>query len=255
MKGERRKRMTLPRPTIRLIPPEPPRHLAPISDAHDVPLPPPSQPAPSVSHVARRRVSSAPAHEVELEEIELLDEAPDDDSRPIARTASGPPSLPQPPSFAPTVIDGIVPHAPSVIAASRPRTRPSLAVGGALTLLAIGIAIGATLRTGGTHENASPATGVSVATPTSRVTAPTTPVTTPTPAVPEDIPEVAVSSLPHAAEGTVIGAEGHRLWIDGHLRESFTAVVACGPHVVQVGSAGTPRDVDVPCGTAVTVLP
>ena len=64
-----------------------------------------------------------------------------------------------------------------------------------------------------------------------------------------------VAALPRAREGTVTGAHGHRLWIDGHLEEGFTAVVACGHHVVQVGSAGAPRDVNVPCGEGVTVSP
>jgi hypothetical protein len=69
------------------------------------------------------------------------------------------------------------------------------------------------------------------------------------------IPSVDVAKLPRAKEGTVIGAEGHRLWIDGTLQAAWQSVVKCGSHVVQVGSAGTPRTVDVPCGEAITVSP
>jgi hypothetical protein len=64
-----------------------------------------------------------------------------------------------------------------------------------------------------------------------------------------------VTSLPKAGDGTIVGAEGHRLWVDGKLAESWQAVVACGAHAVQVGSAGTLRKVDVPCGDSIVVPP
>ncbi len=56
------------------------------------------------------------------------------------------------------------------------------------------------------------------------------------------------------AKGTVLlpaRASGHRIFVDG--RSVKTDGVAplhlrCGPHVIQVGSGGTPEDVDLPCG-------
>ncbi len=68
-------------------------------------------------------------------------------------------------------------------------------------------------------------------------------------------PRVDIASLPRPSSGTVIGLPARRLWIDGHLAGEGTAVVRCGPHSVQVGSAGTPRDVDVPCGSSIRVAP
>jgi hypothetical protein len=118
-------------------------------------------------------------------------------------------------------------------------------------MLVVGIAVGATLRTDGIGIfEAGTAVFRSAASE-----APPPPTATPVPEAPATVPVVAVSSLPRASVGTVIGAEGHRLWVDGHLADDFTAVVACGRHVVKVGSAGTPKDVDVPCGEGVTVLP
>jgi hypothetical protein len=63
-----------------------------------------------------------------------------------------------------------------------------------------------------------------------------------------------IGPLPPPA-GTVIGAEGHRLWVDGRLMPGWRAEVSCGAHVVQVGSAGTPRSVDVRCDSEVLVAP
>jgi hypothetical protein len=46
-------------------------------------------------------------------------------------------------------------------------------------------------------------------------------------------------------------ASGHRIFVDG--RRFKTDGVAplhlpCGPHVIQVGSSGTPQTIDLPCG-------
>jgi hypothetical protein len=45
-------------------------------------------------------------------------------------------------------------------------------------------------------------------------------------------------------------AEGHRVWVDGHLVvvASSRIAVACGRHVVKIGSRGRERQVVVPCG-------
>jgi hypothetical protein len=66
---------------------------------------------------------------------------------------------------------------------------------------------------------------------------------------------VDVANLPRVSPGTVVGLAGRRLWIDGHLEADSRAVVPCGQHTVQVGSAGAPRSVDVPCGKIVRVAP
>lgn len=54
-------------------------------------------------------------------------------------------------------------------------------------------------------------------------------------------------------KGTVllpVRASGHRIFVDG--RSVKTDGIAplhlrCGPHVIQIGSSGTPEDVDLPC--------
>jgi hypothetical protein len=258
MKRERQLRNTPARPAIRLVPPEPPRHLAFPGGGAELPdLPQP------ISHVARRRISSAPAHEVELEELELLDELelieepkPNEGLRALAAPA-GAPSW-QPPSIAPLAMDApskIAPIWAPPPAASRSWRRPIVA-GVAVTLLAAGIAAGAFLRPGGAGsperigrtERTEPAAAAS---PVVLAAAPAPVEASPAPAV----AVVDVATLPRPHEGTILGAHGHRLWVDGHLVDGSTAVVACGRHVVQVGSAGTPRDVSVPCGDAVAVLP
>jgi hypothetical protein len=45
-------------------------------------------------------------------------------------------------------------------------------------------------------------------------------------------------------------AHGHRIYVDGHVKGdgSSPIVVKCGPHTVQIGSAGKPREVAIPCG-------
>jgi hypothetical protein len=50
-------------------------------------------------------------------------------------------------------------------------------------------------------------------------------------------------------------ANGHRVWVDGHLVGEPPApiVVACGHHVVKVGSNGREQEVDVPCGGRISV--
>jgi hypothetical protein len=45
-------------------------------------------------------------------------------------------------------------------------------------------------------------------------------------------------------------AQGHRIFVDGKVKGEGSAplVIACGEHTVQIGSAGKPRDLAVPCG-------
>jgi hypothetical protein len=69
-------------------------------------------------------------------------------------------------------------------------------------------------------------------------------------------PSVDVSSLPQAQVGSISlasSATGHRLFVDGSVYASGSAVVSCGRHFVRVGSRGRALTVDVPCGTDVVV--
>lgn len=272
MQREGRNRKAPVRPIIRLIPPEPPRQVLALVDELGDEIDPPrieaeasSEAVSPISHVARRRASSAPAYEVGLDELEIFDDS--EDWRPLLESA--PASLPplpvapaqtswQPTSLAPVALDPApiaLPLLPREVAISRPTARNvrprghrAMATYGALAMLFVGIGIGAMLRTDGL--GIAELTGA-----VSRSAAAPPPAITPVEEAPPPVPVVAVSSLPRASVGTVIGAEGHRLWVDGHLADSFTAVVACGRHTVKVGSAGIDRDVDVPCGEGIAVQP
>jgi hypothetical protein len=91
--------------------------------------------------------------------------------------------------------------------------------------------------------------------------APSVPVPTAVPIVP--IPPEAPTPTPTAStppapaagegEGTIStppDAAGHRVFVDGRYAgvSPGPIKVRCGQHVVKVGSGGTPRAVDVPCG-------
>jgi hypothetical protein len=61
-------------------------------------------------------------------------------------------------------------------------------------------------------------------------------------------------------QGTILTdstSGGHRIFVDGRVvgESPSPAVVGCGSHSVQVGSAGTARTVVVPCGGSVRVTP
>jgi len=263
--GGRRTMSAPKRPAIRRIPPGAPREttfpegsgaeLAPEGDA-EVSQPESSEPSSSpISHVARRRsappaeVGSSPSRtdggraDADEDGIELLAGSPDEDSRPIRKPIPAPTahlaSLAVAPSAVPVA-------AVDVSAPTRGNWRiQAVVAAGVLVTLVAGIGIGVALRpTAPNRAHAEAAAPVAAAPP---------PVTSPAPEAPAPAPIVEVVSVPRPSVGTVVGAEGHRLWVDGHLAEGFTAVVSCGHHLVQVGSAGTPRDVDVRCGQEITV--
>jgi eukaryotic-like serine/threonine-protein kinase len=52
-------------------------------------------------------------------------------------------------------------------------------------------------------------------------------------------------------------AGSHRIFVDGRVvgESPSPAVVSCGTHTVQVGSAGTARSIQVPCGGSISVSP
>jgi hypothetical protein len=202
------------------------------------------------SHVARRRLSSAPAHEVDVDEVELVDEEPPTLPSPSPpapptqmRVAASQPRLsplPLPPRPSRPVFQ--VPLAPETVRRAH-RLLPPIA--GVLAAAATGVVVAFLWPPSAPRQEApraplapTPAAAPAVAANSSRT-----------------VPVVDVAKLPRAREGVVIGAEGHRLWIDGALAPSWQAAVGCGPHVVQVGSAGAPRTVKVPCGESVTVSP
>jgi hypothetical protein len=235
------------RPAIRRIPPAPPRRLVlvfPEDTEDNTSLPSPEVPAPPISHVARRRVSTAPGLDVELEELELLDEAADDSRRAAAsmtRLTTSPLR-----SLAPLAMD----TAPISVPLRVPQTsgaweRRGTRTGGAIAMLTLGIAIAAVLGSDGIGAGPRAKEPAFAAAPAAA----------PLPEAPQAMPVVTVSTLPRAPDGTVVGVEGHRLWIDGHLAAGFIEIVACGRHLVKVGSAGTPREVDVPCGDEIAVTP
>ncbi len=204
------------------------------------------------SHIARRRASSAPAHEVGLGEVELVDEAP-------VRSVPPPiPSLPPPRPTLPSAPRASQPPFRVPIAVQVPRRswlhRPMML----LVLVGFALAIGAVgaLITRPRDAQVDLAS-LSARTTSALLSAPSAaaPPAAAPPAATNEIPVVDVTKLPRPQTGTVIGAPGHRLWIDGTLAASSQASVACGAHLVQVGSAGTPRTIDVPCGDAVVALP
>ena len=71
-----------------------------------------------------------------------------------------------------------------------------------------------------------------------------------------DIPTIAVQSLPVAENATIslaAVAGSHRLFVDGRLAATGSALVSCGQHIVQVGSRGVRRRVNVRCGQELVV--
>jgi len=56
---------------------------------------------------------------------------------------------------------------------------------------------------------------------------------------------------------TKASAGGHRIFVDDRVvgNSPDPTHVRCGKHTVRIGSAGTPRDVDVPCGGSIVVTP
>jgi serine/threonine protein kinase len=63
-----------------------------------------------------------------------------------------------------------------------------------------------------------------------------------------------------AGTGTILtkpSAAGHRIFVDDRVvgNSPDPVAVRCGPHNVRIGSAGTPRDVEIPCGGSIVVNP
>jgi hypothetical protein len=221
-----------------------PRASSPTFPPDDPRLPRPSHA--DSSHIARRRASSAPAHEVDLGEVELVDEAHALPEPP----RSAPPPLPLPPAPRPSRPPFQVPIAVQVLPRRSALRRATIALASIVLALAIG-AVAALIA----QPRAASVDLASLAAKTTGALLPAPPRAPAPPAATNDIPVVNVASLPRASTGVVVGAAGHRLWIDGTLVAGWQATVPCGAHVVQVGSAGVPRTIEVPCGDQIIAAP
>jgi hypothetical protein len=67
------------------------------------------------------------------------------------------------------------------------------------------------------------------------------------------VPIVSVLSLPRVVPTTgtiklIESAAEHRLWVDGVVQAGPSAVVTCGRHMIQVGSAGKAHALMIGCG-------
>ena len=269
MEGDRRPRGPVARATIRRSPPAPPRHPNPEA------VGPPDSKPPAISHVARRRAPSVPAEpeapESGLEEFDFLEPA-------STRAPAWTPPLPPPESTStrrsppPLPVPRVAPAAeevatvpiplPDVAVAVRPAAtwkriswkRATLVLSG-VALLALTFRMGMLTRGRGGGDERHGESQTVTATTTGASPSNAAAESPRASAAPGPIPIVDVTALPRARLGTVIGSAGHRLWIDGKLADTWTAVVACGSHEVQVGSAGLPRTVKVPCGDEIAVSP
>jgi hypothetical protein len=97
-------------------------------------------------------------------------------------------------------------------------------------------------------------TATATPTPTATATATPTAAAAATPTATATPPAPALAS----GEGTIStppDAAGHRVFVDGRYAGDSPGPikVRCGSRVVKVGSGGTPRTVDVPCGSGVLV--
>lgn len=67
------------------------------------------------------------------------------------------------------------------------------------------------------------------------------------------VPTMDVKNLPLAKVGTIVGPTRHPFFIDGARATGSTAVVACGKHIVRIGTSRKTHAIDVPCGGQVAV--
>jgi len=89
------------------------------------------------------------------------------------------------------------------------------------------------------------------------------PAASASPKPPADPTPTPAGTDPHAAAAgtgdilTKASAGGHRIYVDDRVvgNSPDPVRVRCGKHTVRVGSAGTPREVEVPCGGSVVVTP
>ncbi len=179
---------------------------------------------------------------------ELLDETLRDAAQRDESTARAAVSTPAPP------IDGL----PSAAPPQSPRRGSRALVEAAVAMASIALL----WHLSGTSPSARRASGVTTPTPTSTAVAESM-LTPPPSAAPASSPSsvatgepLAPLSRPVSAVGRIkVTVAGHRVFVDGRLAGDGprTVAVTCGSHEVRVGSAGTVRSVDVPCGGEVVI--
>ena len=194
---------------------------------------------------------------------------------PPPATSAKPPPLPSEPAPA-------AKPSPAVVAASSPGSRRPIAVafvGALVCAAAAAIALrgrtpDASITTStATAPSATSSTASADPTPAASRPAPAESVTLPPPDAAAPAKDAAApakeagsasdAAAPDAASsngGTVAGAGelvieeagGHRVWVDGKLvgESPLKIQTTCGRHEVQVGSAGTPHTVNIPCGAS-----
>lgn len=208
--------------------------------------------------LALRTTPPPPVVEEVLEEVE-----PDPEPEPVAQ-ASAPKAEPEPevaevdhgPRSRPTMPPHSTPTATAMVQAP-PSSKTGL-IGVAIVLLGAAAIIGMT-------QSPSPPVP---APPTPALIGPqavvkTAPVPESAPRAPSALVEPVVEPVVEAGlpekiairsdAGNVqlpASASGHRVFIDGRLQKdgSMLLVLPCGPHVIQIGSHGTPKSIDVLCG-------
>ena len=76
---------------------------------------------------------------------------------------------------------------------------------------------------------------------------------------PEPTPAPMPAKAPEPSTGTISSpkwAKGRRVLVDGRdVGTSGALETACGKHVVKIGPAGKAREITIPCGGTITVLP
>ena len=135
-----------------------------------------------------------------------------------------------------------------------------------VTAVSVGIAVGqssvSTTRSPASVTVTKPAPSAafaSTAPASASGTGPVTATLTAGPVTPKPgaaIPAISVQSLPRVESGTIslaAVAASHRLFVDGRVIESGSAIVSCGSHIVQVGSRGQRKYVNVPCGQEIVL--
>ncbi len=78
----------------------------------------------------------------------------------------------------------------------------------------------------------------------------------PAPALRDAVPVPSQKPANGAGNGVIYFARAgahHRVFVDGTSVRATSAIVPCGAHTIQVGSAGAPRTIDVPCAGKVVL--
>jgi hypothetical protein len=122
-----------------------------------------------------------------------------------------------------------------------PRKNYAWIVGGAVGACTLILAVALIERVAGPHNAAA-------------APAETHPVSGPVPVAPSAAPSATpVTDVPTGTLVLVRPAVPGYVWLDGKKLTGTSAVVACGPHQLKVGSFGKPRTAYIPCGAELRV--